>query len=198
MLVIPKAKAGEIKTVADLKGKTIGISSPGSATHIFIARLLQKAGMKIEDAKYIAVGNGPSAVAAIRKGGELDALVNLDPNISELEAGGDVVVLVDGRSPAGMKEVSALHRQQPLRQVKLGQENPNSAGDDQRHRTRHEVAREGNARRGYGGYARGLLEGQPGGLQGSTHQNMSSFLWDGLGKVEAQRVLETIAISSRS
>ena len=67
VLVIPKAKAGEIKTVADLKGKTIGISSPGSATHIFIARLLEKAGMKIEDAKYIAVGNGPSAVAQIRR-----------------------------------------------------------------------------------------------------------------------------------
>jgi NitT/TauT family transport system substrate-binding protein len=105
VLVIPKASADKIKSVADLKGKRIGISSPGSATHIFFALLLEKAGLKVDDCTYIALGNGPGAVAAMRKGGEIDALVNLDPNIAELERTGDVVVLADGRIHDGVQRV---------------------------------------------------------------------------------------------
>lgn len=105
VLVIPKASADKIKSVADLKGKKIGISSPGSATHIFFALLLQKAGLDVDDCTYIALGNGPGAVAAMRKGGEIDALVNLDPNIAELERTGDFVVLADGRTGEGVQNV---------------------------------------------------------------------------------------------
>jgi NitT/TauT family transport system substrate-binding protein len=198
VLVIPKAKAREIKTVADLKGKTIGISSPGSATHIFIARLLEKAGMKIEDAKYIAVGNGPSAVAAIRKGGELDALVNLDPNISELEAGGDVVVLVDGRSPEGMKQVyggdyivNSLYAKSSW--VK---ENPNSA-QAMTNAIVHAMKwlEKATPDEVTAAMPEDYSKANPAVYKAALAKNMSSFLWDGIGKVEnAQRVLETIAI----
>jgi NitT/TauT family transport system substrate-binding protein len=129
VLVVPKASADKIKTVADLKGKTIGISAPGSATHIFFSLLLQQAGLKVDDCAYIAVGNGPGAVAAIRKGGQIDALVNLDPNIAELESTGDVVVLADSRTGKGARQVyggdyisSSLYAK-----ASFVRENPNTA-----------------------------------------------------------------------
>ena len=198
VLVVPKSKSNEIKSVADLKGKTIGISSPGSGTHLFMARLLQQQGLKVDDVKYVAVGNGPSAVAAIRKSGELDGLVNLDPNISELELTGDVVVMADGRSPEGMKAVyggdyivnSLYARAQWVK------ENPNTvqAMTNAIYRAMkwlekakpEEIIASMPAdytKSGSDAYRQSLIK------------NISSFQWDGLGRIEnAERVLETIAI----
>jgi NitT/TauT family transport system substrate-binding protein len=103
VLVVTKANADKIKTVADLKGKKIGVSAPGSATHNFVASLMERAGVPWKDASYISIGTGPSAVAAVRSGGELDALVNLDPAISALVNAGEATVLVDSRNEEGTK-----------------------------------------------------------------------------------------------
>jgi NitT/TauT family transport system substrate-binding protein len=101
VLVVKKSEADKIKTVADLKGKKIGVSSPGSATHNFVAALLERAGVPWRDASFVSIGTGLSAVAAMRSGGELDAIVNLDPAINALIDGGDAVALVDARTEKG-------------------------------------------------------------------------------------------------
>jgi NitT/TauT family transport system substrate-binding protein len=101
VLVVKKSEAGKIKTVADLRGKKIGVSSPGSATHNFVAGLLERAGVSWRDASFVAIGTGLSAVAAMRSGGQLDALVNLDPAINALIDGGDAFPLVDARTEEG-------------------------------------------------------------------------------------------------
>ncbi|MFG1351210.1 ABC transporter substrate-binding protein [Xanthobacter autotrophicus] len=103
VLAVRATKAGSIKDVADLKGKKIGISAPGASTHNFVAQLLQRAGVNWKDASYISIGTGASAVAAIRTGTELDAIVNLDPAITSLTDGKEVVVLVDSRNAEGSK-----------------------------------------------------------------------------------------------
>src|SRR6202046_2359666 len=103
VLVVRKSEADKIKTVADLKGKKIGISAPGSSTQNFVAGLMERAGVTWKDASYISIGTGPSAVAAMKTGGELDALVNLDPAINALVDGGDAVVLSDSRTDEGTK-----------------------------------------------------------------------------------------------
>jgi NitT/TauT family transport system substrate-binding protein len=103
VLVVRKSQADKIKTIADLKGKKIGISAPGSSTHNFVAGLMERAGVSYKDASYVSVGTGLSAVAAMRSGGELDALVNLDPAINALVDGGEVVVLADSRTDEGTK-----------------------------------------------------------------------------------------------
>jgi NitT/TauT family transport system substrate-binding protein len=103
VLVIAKDKAKEIRTPQDLKGRTIGISSPGSATQAFLGLVLRKAGMDLECCSYVGVGNGASAVASMRSG-KLEALVNLDPNITELELANDVVVMADARTAKGSAE----------------------------------------------------------------------------------------------
>ena len=58
--------------------------------------------MKPNDASFIGIGGGASAVAAMKKG-EIDAISHLDPVVSKLEADGDIVVLIDTRTEAGTK-----------------------------------------------------------------------------------------------
>ena len=103
VLVVRKSQADKIKTIADLKGKKIGISAPGSSTHNFVAGLMERAGVHWKDASFISVGTGLSAVAAMRSGGELDAIVNLDPAINAMVDNGDAVVLADSRTEEGTK-----------------------------------------------------------------------------------------------
>jgi NitT/TauT family transport system substrate-binding protein len=103
VLVVRKALQGTVKTVADLKGKTIGVSAPGSSTQNFAAQLMERAGVPWKSATYISVGTGSSAVAAMRTGHEIDALVNLDPAITELVDHGEAFILVDSRTEAGSR-----------------------------------------------------------------------------------------------
>ncbi|GAC1478069.1 MAG: ABC transporter substrate-binding protein [Acetobacteraceae bacterium] len=104
VLVVRSALAGQIHGVTDLRGKTIGISAPGASTQNFVAQLMERAGVSWKSATYISVGTGSSAVAALRTGKELDALVNLDPAINELVAHGEATVLVDSRTETGSRE----------------------------------------------------------------------------------------------
>ena len=103
VLVVRKSQADKIKTIADLKGKKIGISAPGSSTHNFVAGLMQRAGVNYKEASFISIGTGLSAVAAVRSGSELDAIVNLDPAINALVDNGEVVVLADSRTEEGTR-----------------------------------------------------------------------------------------------
>ena len=101
VLVVRKSQADKIRTIADLKGRKIGISAPGASTHNFVAGLMGRAGVNYKDASYVSIGTGLSAVAAMRSGTELDAIVNLDPAISALTDTGEAVVLSDSRTAEG-------------------------------------------------------------------------------------------------
>ncbi len=99
-----KERAANYKSAADLKGMKIGVSAPGSSTNFFVMYLMSKAGLKPDDASYIGVGIGPSAVAAIKKG-EIDALSNLDPMITKLEQDGDIKIIADSRTEEGTRAI---------------------------------------------------------------------------------------------
>lgn len=97
-------KSGEIKDVKGLKGKKIGVTAPGSSTNFMVNYLLVQNGLKPEDVSFIGVGGGPSAVAAVKRG-EIDAISNLDPVISQLENSGDISIIADTRTLDGTKAV---------------------------------------------------------------------------------------------
>src|ERR1700753_4057800 len=78
----------------DLNGAEIGVSSPGSSTHMFATLVTRSAGLQANDVSYIAVGTGAGAVAAFR-GGKIDAMSNTDPIITELVGSGDMVLIAD-------------------------------------------------------------------------------------------------------
>jgi NitT/TauT family transport system substrate-binding protein len=81
---------------ADLKGKKLGVTAPGSSTQVLANFVLAKAGLKPSDVSIIGVGAGNGAVAAMRAG-QIDALSNLDPVITLLVRSGDLKIISDTR-----------------------------------------------------------------------------------------------------
>ena len=59
----------EIKTPADLKGKKIGITRFGSASHWVLQLFLHKWEMKPEDVQILQLGSSPAMFATLEKGG---------------------------------------------------------------------------------------------------------------------------------
>jgi NitT/TauT family transport system substrate-binding protein len=92
-------------TMETLKGSKIAISSPGSATDTFLKLVLIHAGLKPDDASVVAVGNAAGAVAAIRVGGQVDAISGTDPVISELTAADEIKIVADSRTEEGTREI---------------------------------------------------------------------------------------------
>ncbi|NCZ60001.1 MAG: ABC transporter substrate-binding protein [Betaproteobacteria bacterium] len=91
---------GGYKTVADLKGKKIGVSAPGSSTNMMASYLLATAGLKPSDVSFIGVGTGAGAVTALRSG-QIDAISNVEPVMTMLEQSGDIRIIADMRSMKG-------------------------------------------------------------------------------------------------
>ena len=92
------------KTVADLKGKKIGVTAPGSSTNVMANFVLAKAGLKPGDVSIVGVGTGSGAVAAMRSG-QIDAMSNLDPVITLLQRSGDLKIVSDTRIVAEAEKV---------------------------------------------------------------------------------------------
>ena len=92
------------KTVADLKGKKIGVTAPGSSTNVMANFVLAKAGLKPGDVSIIGVGAGNGAVAAMRSG-QVDAMSNLDPVVSLLTRSNDLKIISDTRIVAEADKV---------------------------------------------------------------------------------------------
>jgi len=94
----------DFKSVADLKGKKLGVTAPGSSTNVLANFVLAKAGLKPTDVAIIGVGAGSGAVAAMRSG-QIDAISNLDPVITLLLRSGDLKVVSDTRIVAEADKV---------------------------------------------------------------------------------------------
>ena len=84
------------KSVADLKGKKLGVTAPGSSTNVLANFVIGKAGLKPTDVSIIGIGTGSGAVAAMRSG-QIDAISNLDPVITLLTRSGDLKIVSDTR-----------------------------------------------------------------------------------------------------
>ena len=104
VLAVSTKTMPDFKSVADLKGKKIGVTAPGSSTNIMANFVLAKAGLKPTDVSYVGVGASQGAVAAIRAG-QIDAISNLDPVITILARAGDIKIVSDTRDPAESERV---------------------------------------------------------------------------------------------
>jgi NitT/TauT family transport system substrate-binding protein len=98
VLVVSPSHNGEIKSIKDLAGKKVGVSSPGSSTDFFLKYLLRKNGLDPASAAVIGVGIGATAVAAMEQG-QIDAAVMLDPSVTVLQGSHpDLRILSDTRT----------------------------------------------------------------------------------------------------
>lgn len=92
------------KGLADLRGRRIGVSTPGSSTDTVCRLLLARAGLPMADINTVAVGVGSSALAALRSG-SIDALSSVDPVMTMLTQKNEVQVVADTRTLRGSAEV---------------------------------------------------------------------------------------------
>jgi NitT/TauT family transport system substrate-binding protein len=93
------------KSLADLKGKKIGVTAPGSSTSMMASYVLAKAGLKASDVSFIGVGASSGAITAV-KSGQVDAIANLDPVITMLERDKLIKIVSDTRT---LKETQAVY-----------------------------------------------------------------------------------------
>ena len=66
-IVSPKASAA-IHKIEDLRGRTIGVTAPGTGYHLVLNYVLLRHGVKPEEVSVVGVGNGPSLAAALERG----------------------------------------------------------------------------------------------------------------------------------
>jgi NitT/TauT family transport system substrate-binding protein len=92
------------RTLADLRGKKIGVSAPGSSTNMVANLILSRAGIKASDVSYVGVGTAAGALTALRSG-QIDAISNTDPVMTMLEQKGDVKIISDTRTLKGTTDV---------------------------------------------------------------------------------------------
>lgn len=100
--VSSKTMAG-YKSVADLKGKKIGVSAPGSSTNMMASYMLANAGLKASDVSFVGVGTGAGAVTALRSG-QIDAISNVEPVMTMLQQSGDIRIVADMRTMKGTQD----------------------------------------------------------------------------------------------
>ena len=78
------AVRNDIKSFADLKGKTIAVSAPGTAPYFGLAWMLSKNGMSMKDVKTVSLEPQPAAQAFVT--GQNDAAMTYEPYLSTVRA----------------------------------------------------------------------------------------------------------------
>ena len=100
--VVATKAADSVKSMADVKGKTLGVTGLGSSTSFLTQYLAERNGVHAEQFTMLPVGADASFIAAVKQG-RIDAGMTTEPTISALEKAGDAKVLVDMRTLAGTK-----------------------------------------------------------------------------------------------
>ncbi len=97
------APVGEVKTLADLRGKTVGVSSVGSPSQFYLNYLLTGAGVPPGEVGTAGIGQGATAVAAVERR-QVAAAVVFGSAITVAQARG-AIILADSRTPAGLRAI---------------------------------------------------------------------------------------------
>ncbi len=94
-----------VNSIADLRGKTVGVTSPGSPSQFYLNRILKSAGLRASDVSTVSVGVGSTALAALEHR-QVDAAMLFGSVITALQSRQpDFVILVDTRTTDGLRKV---------------------------------------------------------------------------------------------
>ncbi|MFS2136246.1 ABC transporter substrate-binding protein [Duganella sp. Dugasp56] len=92
----------QIKSMADIKGKSLGVTGLGSSTNFLTQYLAVKAGVQLGQFTSVAVGAGPTFIAAMQQD-KIQAGMTTEPTITRLLKTGEARVLVDLRTMESTK-----------------------------------------------------------------------------------------------
>jgi NitT/TauT family transport system substrate-binding protein len=91
------AKHPEIKSPADFKGKSLGVTGLGSSTNFLTQYLAVKSGVKLGEFTSVPVGAGNTFIVAMQQD-TIQAGMTTEPTISRLLSTGEAKILIDMRS----------------------------------------------------------------------------------------------------
>lgn len=77
----------DVNAIADLKGKSVAASAPGTSPYFVLAWMLKKNGLSIKDVKVVNMEPGPAAQAFVA--GQNDAAMTYEPYLSTVRAAPD-------------------------------------------------------------------------------------------------------------
>ncbi|MCO5116471.1 MAG: ABC transporter substrate-binding protein [Ottowia sp.] len=100
-LVSTKA-APSFKSMADAKGKTLGVTGLGSSTDFLTRYLALRQGVESKDYSLLPVGAGNTFIAAIKQD-RIQAGMTTEPTVSQMLKTGEAKVLVDMRTEEGTR-----------------------------------------------------------------------------------------------
>ncbi len=103
-VVVAARLADTIRSPADFKGRTLGVTGLGSSTQLLTQYLAAMHGLKPAEMSFIAAGSGDRFAAALRQG-RIDAGLTSEPTVSRLLQAGDARLLVDLRTPQSTEQV---------------------------------------------------------------------------------------------
>lgn len=103
-LVVRNDLKDTVKTLKDLRGRTVGATSVGSGTHLLLTYAMNQAGL-IQDKDYTFKPCGSGTMAATLDSKGADACMNSDPLATQYVSAGKGYLLVDYRSE---KDTTAL------------------------------------------------------------------------------------------
>jgi len=106
LAVSPKSSKA-IKSIVDLKGAKVGVSSPGGSTDLLLKYLLNEAGVPTDSVPVVSIGMGSTAVTAMERG-QVDAAVMLDPALTILQkrvSPSPLSILVDLRQRSDVEKI---------------------------------------------------------------------------------------------
>ncbi|WP_105531044.1 ABC transporter substrate-binding protein [Solimicrobium silvestre] len=96
-ILVSKTASAHIKSPADFKGKTLGVTGLGSSTNFLTQFLASKYGVKNSEYTTLPVGSGSTFIAAMTQK-KIDAGMTTEPTISRLTSTGAASILVDLRT----------------------------------------------------------------------------------------------------
>jgi NitT/TauT family transport system substrate-binding protein len=97
------SKYAQVRTMADLKGRTLGVTGLGSSTNFLTQFLMVKSGVPLTQFTSLPVGAGSTFIAAMQQD-KIQGGMTTEPTISRLLKTGQARVLVDLRTAEKTKE----------------------------------------------------------------------------------------------
>ncbi|MEV8606370.1 ABC transporter substrate-binding protein [Amycolatopsis sp. NPDC051373] len=100
--MVASAKAPEIRSGKDFRGKNLGVTSLGSSTDFLTKALASRGGVDGKDYTPVKVGAGQTFISAMQQG-SIDAGMTTDPTIAQLTNTGQAKILYDMRTVEGTR-----------------------------------------------------------------------------------------------
>jgi NitT/TauT family transport system substrate-binding protein len=100
--MVSSAKADQIRSGADFRGRSLGVTSLGSSTDFLTKALAQRGGVGSSEYTPVKVGAGQTFISGMQQG-SIDAGMTTDPTIAQLTDSGQAKILYDMRTVEGTK-----------------------------------------------------------------------------------------------